>query len=150
MLNKNNDVDFIFAHNDRMALGAYEIAKEKNFHNNVKLIGVDGLSGEEGGIKLVQDNILLSTILYPTGGDEAIRLAIKILKGETVPKNNILKTTVIDSRNADIMADQFSKINQQQQDIFNQQGIIKKQEETYSSQSNILEKSLIAKMIMLK
>jgi len=138
-LNEYKDVDFIFAHNDRMALGAWEVAKENNLHENIEFIGVDGLPGENGGIKLVQDDVFLATILYPTGGNEAISLALKILEGQTVPKNNILKTTVIDSRNADIMSDQFNKISHQQQDIFNQQITIKKQEETYSTQSNILK-----------
>lgn len=138
-LNEYKDVDFIFAHNDRMALGAWEVVKENNLHENIEFIGVDGLPGENGGIKLVQDDVFLATILYPTGGNEAISLALKILEGQTVPKNNILKTTVIDSRNADIMSDQFNKISHQQQDIFNQQITIKKQEETYSTQSNILK-----------
>ncbi|WP_100614119.1 substrate-binding domain-containing protein [Confluentibacter citreus] len=139
VLNEIEDIDYVFAHNDRMVLGAWEVAKEKNLHNKIGFVGVDGLPGENGGIKLVQDNVLLATILYPTGGDEAIRLAMKILNGESVPKNNLLETTVIDFRNADIMWNQFNKINQQQQDILKQQSTIDKQEETYSSQTNILK-----------
>ena len=139
VLNEIKDVDYIFAHNDRMALGAWEIAKVKDLHHAIKFIGVDGLPGPNGGIQLVQEGVLLATILYPTGGDEAIRLAMKILKGEKIPKNNILNTTVIDSRNADIMKNQYDKINQHQIDIENQQIKIKRQEETYSTQTNILK-----------
>lgn len=139
VLNEIKDIDFVFAHNDRMALGAWEVAKEKGLHNKIQFIGVDGLSGPNGGIQLVQEGTLLATILYPTSGDEAIKLALKIIKGEKVPKNNILNTTLIDSRNADIMKNQFEKITQHQLDIENQQNKIKGQEEIYSSQSNILK-----------
>ncbi|WP_370477579.1 substrate-binding domain-containing protein [Tamlana flava] len=133
------DVDYIFAHNDRMALGAWEIAKEKGLQDSIGFIGVDGLPGPNGGIQLVEEKVLLATILYPTGGDEAIRLAMKILNGEKVPKNNILSTTVIDSRNAEIMKNQFDKIIQHQIDIENQQNKIKQQQETYSTQTTILK-----------
>tara|TARA_R110002049_G_scaffold279949_1_gene459084 strand:- start:43404 stop:46157 length:2754 start_codon:yes stop_codon:yes gene_type:complete len=133
------DVDYVFVHNDRMAYGAWEVAKEKGLQDAIEFIGVDGLNGPNGGIQLVKDGILTATILYPTGGDEAIRLAMKILNNEKVSKSNILSTTVIDSRNADIMKNQFDKINQHQIDIENQQQKIKKQQETYSTQSNILK-----------
>jgi ABC-type sugar transport system substrate-binding protein/AraC-like DNA-binding protein/CheY-like chemotaxis protein/nitrogen-specific signal transduction histidine kinase len=133
------DIDYIFVHNDRMALGAWEIVKEKKLLNQIKIVGVDGLNGPNGGIQLVKDQKLLATILYPTGGDEAIQLALKILNGERVAKNNILSTTIIDSRNADIMSKQFDKIYQQQQDIDYQHIKIKKQEVTYSTQNNILK-----------
>lgn len=138
-LNDIKDVDYIFAHNDRMALGAWELAKGKDLNHSIKFIGVDGLPGPNGGIQLVQEGVLLATILYPTGGDEAIKLAMKILKGDKIPKNNVLNTTVIDSRNADIMKNQFDKINQHQIDIEKQQIKIKKQQETYSTQTNILK-----------
>lgn len=138
-LDKYKSIDYIFAHNDRLALGAWEIAKEKGLLNKLQIIGVDGLSGPNGGIQLVEDKKLLATVLYPTGGEEAIKLAYKILNGEDVPKNNALNTTIIDSRNAGIMKNQYKKISQQQLDIESQQNKIRKQEETYSKQSITLK-----------
>lgn len=139
ILDKVSKVDYIFAHNDRMALGAWEVLKDKNLQDQIQIIGVDGLIGSDGGIRLVQEGKLLATILYPTGGDEVIKLALKILKGERVDKNNSLKTTVIDSRNADIMINQFDKINQQQHDINLQQEKLRKQQKRHTSQSNTLK-----------
>lgn len=139
VLESVKDVDYIFVHNDRMALGAWEVVKEKKLQGHIKIIGVDGLNGPNGGIQLVKEGKLLATILYPTGGDEAFRLALKILNGERVAKNNILSTTVIDSRNADIMSKQFDKIYQQQQDIDQQHIKIKKQEKRYTNQKNTLQ-----------
>lgn len=135
---KIKNIDYIFVHNDRMALGALEIVKEKNLQKHIKIIGVDGLNGPNGGIQLVKDEKLLATILYPTGGDEAIRLALKVLKGERIAKNNILSTTVIDFRNADILSKQFDRIYQQQQDIDYQHIKINKQEKRYTTQKNAL------------
>ncbi|QOD59597.1 substrate-binding domain-containing protein [Polaribacter haliotis] len=147
VLEAHKNIDFIFSHNDRMALGAWEVAKEMGLQNSIKFVGVDGLPGKKGGIKLVQEGLFLATILYPTGGDEAIKLALKILKDENFEKNNILNTTVIDSRNADIMKNQFDKIYQQQQDIEHQQLKILKQEKTYTTQSLTL-KLLLALLII--
>ncbi len=147
VLDSIKDVDYIFAHNDRMALGVYEVTKEKKLQNQIKIIGVDGLNGPNGGIQLVKEKKILATILYPTGGDEAIRLALKILNGETVPQNNILSTIVIDSRNADIMSNQFDRIKQHQRDIERQQQKIRQQEKTYTTQNNTL-KLLLALLIL--
>ena len=123
--------DFIFAHNDRMALVSWEVARSRNFEDSIQIIGVDGLFGPNGGIQLVKEGILTATILYPTGGGEDIKLANRILSGENVPKNNILSTVVIDSVNVNIMQNQFNRINQQQYDIEKQQGIIDQQLSTY-------------------
>lgn len=140
--------DFIFAHNDRMALGAWEVARSKNLEDDIKIIGVDGLFGPNGGIQLVKEGLLTATILYPTGGGEAIKLADRILSGENVPKNNILSTVVIDSVNVNIMQNQFNRINQQQYDIEKQQEIIGQQLATYRSQS-ILIKVMIGLSVLL-
>jgi len=132
-------VDYVYSFNDDIAYNAYKIAKTKRLENKIKFIGVDGLNGPYGGIQLVQDGILESTILYPTGGSEAIKLALRIANKEIVPKNNKLNTLLIDALNADIMSNQFDKITIQQSDIEQQQSIIKKQEDKYSSQSNLLK-----------
>lgn len=132
-------INYVYAFNDEIAYNTWKIAKSKGVEKTIKFIGVDGLNGDNNGIQLVQNGILSASILYPTGGYEAIKLALKILNGERVAKINVLSTTVIDSRNADIMKNQFEKISQHQLDIENQQKKIKKQEETYSTQSNILK-----------
>ncbi len=132
-------IDYVFAFNDEIAYNAWKIAKTKGLENKIKFIGVDGLNGPFGGIQLVQDGILKATVLYPTGGSEAIKLALKIANKEIVPKNNVLNTVLINSLNADIMSNQFDKITIQQSDIEEQQNVIKKQEQKYSTQRNLLK-----------
>ena len=139
LLDSLPNVDYVYSFNDDIAYNAYKIVKTKRLENKIKFIGVDGLNGPYGGIQLVQDGILESTILYPTGGNEAIKLALRIANKEIVPKNNKLNTILIDALNADIMSNQFDKITIQQSDIEEQQRIIKSQEDKYSSQSNLVK-----------
>ena len=95
ILKEDKDVDIIFAHSDYMALGAY-YAKVSTKANNVKIIGIDGLNGREGGIELVENGILLGTFTCKTGGKEAVNYALKILnKKEDVPKKIILECNKI-------------------------------------------------------
>ena len=139
ILEAHNDIDYVFSHNDRMALSAWEVAREKGVENKIKFIGVDGLNTLNGGIQLVQDKVLQATIFYPTGGNEAIKLALKVLRNEPVSKNNILSTTVIDSVNADIMKNQLDKIDRQQASIENQLQKLSEQEKKYATQTNLIK-----------
>lgn len=148
VLQENLEVDYVFAHNDRMAMGAWEVARDLGLENTIEFIGVDGLVGANGGIQAVKDGKLKATILYPTGGAEAIKLALRILNKESVPKNNILSTTIINEVNADIMKNQFDKINEQQIDIENQIGAITDLEDRYYAQNNTL-KILIGLSILI-
>nr|WP_315174692.1 substrate-binding domain-containing protein [uncultured Flavobacterium sp.] len=139
LLDSLPNIDYIYGFNDIIAYNAWKVAKSKGLEKKIKFIGVDGLNGPFGGIQLVKDGTLESTILYPTGGSEAIKLALKILNNEIVPKNNKLNTILIDSLNADIMSNQFDKITIQQSDIEQQQSVIKNQERKYSTQNNLLK-----------
>jgi len=131
-------IDYVFAFNDNMALQAWEVAKRKGREKKIKFIGIDGLNDPNGGIQAVKDGKLVATILYPTGGSEAIKLAIKLSNKEVVAKNNSLNTILIDSLNADIMSNQFDRIALQQSDIELQQNKIKEQEKKYSTQRTLL------------
>ncbi len=148
-LTQDNEVNYVFAHNDRMAMGAWEVARDLGLENTISFIGVDGLNGTNGGIQMVKDGKLEATILYPTGGDEAIKLAKRIVNGEKVPMHNLLRTTVIDKRNADIMKNQFDKINEQQSDIERQTTEISTLEDRYYAQNNLLKLTITLSIIIL-
>lgn len=132
-------IDYVFAFNDIIALQAWEVAKQKGREKNIKFIGIDGLNDQNGGIQAVKDGKLTATILYPTGGSEAIKLAIKLANKEMVAKNNVLNTILIDSLNADIMSNQFDKVTQQQSNIETQQNVIKEQEKKYLTLYNLIK-----------
>ena len=138
VLLQNSNIEYIFAHNDRMALSAWETAKTLGLEKKIKFIGVDALNSVNGGIELVKSGVLDGTILYPTGGNEALKLALKIYNKEQFAKNNILNTIVIDKNNAEIIENQMDKVDQQQAVIESQQSAINVQEKEYASQNNLV------------
>ena len=138
ILIQNPNIEYIFAHNDRMALSAWETAKTLGLEKKIKFIGVDALNSVNGGIELVKSGVLDGTILYPTGGNEALKLALKMYNKESISRNNILNTIVIDKNNAEIIENQMDKVDQQQLVIESQQGAIKVQEREYASQNNLV------------
>ena len=69
-------LDYVFAFNDIIALQAWDVAKQNGREKSIKFIGIDGLNDPNGGIQAVKDGKLTATILYPTGGSEAIKLLI--------------------------------------------------------------------------
>ena len=97
---KQLKIDVVYAHNDPMALGAYKAAVSMDRESEMVFVGIDGMDGEEGGIDLVKDGIINITFIYPTGGQEAIDYAMRILNGETFEdKQIILKNNRIDKSN---------------------------------------------------
>lgn len=136
--------DLVFAHNDVMALGTYSICKTLGIGNKVKILGVDGQPGPGSGLELVSDRMINATILYPTGGEEAIRTAFKILNGESFNKQNTLQTLVIDSTNVRPMQLQSGKIDEQQKDIEKQQELLKEQQNIYKGQTFFLYVTITA------
>ena len=102
ILKKTQDFDFVFAHNDRLAWGAYVAAKQMGVNRNYKYTGVDGMATEGGGLELVRDGVFDASYLYPTKGDEVIALAMRILNHQPYKKDNYLSTSIITKANADL------------------------------------------------
>ena len=138
MLAKHPDIDLIYAHNDRMALGAYKVCKQAGLIEKIKLVGVDGLAGPDGGIDLVEKGIINASMLYPTGGEEAIRTALRILRKQPFNKENILETMVITPANVHMLKVQSDKILSQQEDITRQQQRLQEQTHLYRNQRIVL------------
>ncbi|MCB0564002.1 MAG: substrate-binding domain-containing protein [Phaeodactylibacter sp.] len=131
-------IDMVFAHNDVMALGAYKIFKEKGIGQDVRFLGVDGLAGSTGGVQFVAKGILDATFLYPTGGEEAIRIAGKILRKEAYEKENILPTTAIDSSNVQILQLHENRIQEKQKNVKDLGEKIEEQRRIYQNQKVVL------------
>lgn len=90
-------IDLVYAHNDPGAHGAYLAAKAVGREKEMLFIGIDALAQE--GQVYVQQGILAASFEYPTGGREAIETALRIFKGETVPKNITLRSRVFTPEN---------------------------------------------------
>jgi len=114
--------DVIYCHNDDMGIGVSHALTEFGYDvDSVLIIGVDGVAGDDGGIKAVLDNVIDVTFLYPDGADEAIALAERILAGDTnIPKSIDLKTVKIDKSNADLFLSMANWSEGQQSNIIRQ------------------------------
>ena len=104
-------VKAVFAHNDRIALAARRAA-EKRGRDDIFIIGIDAMFGENQGVDMVYKGLLDASFVYPTGGDSLLRLAMKILKHEPFEKNTTLATVLVDSSNARVMLLQGKKIKE--------------------------------------
>jgi len=85
----------VYGHNDSMAMGAAKVVKERNLQN-VAIVGIDG--GKEG-CDGVASGAMAASIYYPTMFPDALDIAMKVLKKESVPKSTILQTPVITKAN---------------------------------------------------
>ncbi len=113
MLTVTEDIDFVFAHNDRMAMGAYMAAQKHRNESKMKFVGVDALPGEDYGLDLIMRNILDASFIYPTDGDKVIRLAMDILEKHPYDKDNELSSALVDKQNARLIHMQMDHISEQ-------------------------------------
>jgi signal transduction histidine kinase/DNA-binding response OmpR family regulator len=131
-------VDAIFAHNDQMASGSRKVLNTLHLKKPIKVIGIDALPGQGGGLEMVARRILTASVLYPTGGKEAINTAFKILNKETFSRDNILQSLVIDSTNVELMKLQWNKFRSQQKDIERQGSLLEEQKLLFKNQQIVL------------
>ena len=86
------DIDLVYAHNDPAAHGAYLAARAAAREKNIIFVGIDGLPHE--GQVYVKQGLLEASFEYPTGGKEAIDIALDILSGKEVAKEITLSSRV--------------------------------------------------------
>lgn len=129
------NTQLIFAHNDVMANTAAAICRQLGLPG-IRIIGVDAQPGT--GLTFVENRTLLASVLYPTGGGEAVRTAARILHKQQVPKRDFLRTIIVDSTNVVMLQQQFNKVIAQQKDIVRQDLLLKSQAKTFRTQKNLI------------
>ena len=105
-------VDLVFGMNDRSAIGARTAFQEAN-RSLPLFCGIDGLPGENGGIRQVRDSILDASYIYPTHGDKVLQLAIDILEGKPYQKESHLQAALVTHENASSLLMQSEEIMRQ-------------------------------------
>ena len=108
-----SNIDFVFGQNDRMAMGARKTLSALNSELSTKFCGIDGLPGEDGGIRLVRDSILDASYIYPTHGDQIIELAVNILEGKPSEKETLLMSALVTRDNARVLLMQNEEMMRQ-------------------------------------
>lgn len=101
LLAARDDINLIYAHNDRMAIGAADVAHRRG-RDSIVIIGID--AAPSIGIRAVADSVIDATFLYPTEGNRLIQTALAILKGEPFDREIMLPlSSAVDLTNADIL-----------------------------------------------
>ncbi len=108
-----HEIDAVFAHNDRMAMGVRKVFEQTSPQSNIRYYGIDGLTGAQGGIQLVRDSLLDATYIYPTRGDLLLELALNILKGKPYTKEVKLQSALVTHDNANVVLLQSHEIERQ-------------------------------------
>jgi ABC-type sugar transport system substrate-binding protein/DNA-binding response OmpR family regulator len=124
------DIDLVFAHNDRSALGARKAFLEAKVKKLPLFCGIDGLPGENGGIQMVRDEILDASYIYPTRGDQLLQLALDILDGKPYKKETMLTSAIVTSENANVLMLESDEIVRQSQRLT----LLKEKTDTYIQQ----------------
>ena len=92
-------ISLVYGANDPAAIAAYEAAKDAGREKEMIFVGVDALPHE--GVEAVRNGILDATFEYPNGAALAIETAMKLGRGETVPKRITLGTRLYTKENVE-------------------------------------------------
>lgn len=117
ILHRHPKIDAVYAHNDRIAPGAYQAAKKAGREKEMIFVGIDALPGKGNGLELVLDSVLDATFIYPTNGDKVLQLAMNILEAKPYPRETVMNTAVVDGTNAHVMQLQTTHISELDQKI---------------------------------
>ena len=105
----------LFAHNDRMAMGARRaVVKHGIDPKTIKFCGIDAMPQQGGGMHLVSEGKLFASSIYPTRGDEVMRLAMKILTHKSYDRENRLSSALVTEANARVLLMQNDETTRQQ------------------------------------
>lgn len=148
MLTLTKDIDFVFAHNDRMGIGAYMAASKHQKESEIKIVGVDALPGENYGLDLIMRDILDASFIYPTDGDKVLRLAMDILEKHSFNKDNELSSALVDKQNARLIHMQMEHISKQDDRIEHLNGQIDEFWSRHSVQTVFLYTSLFMLLLL--
>ena len=111
-------IDLVFGHNDRSALGARKAFQERMKTSALPLFcGIDGLPGENGGIRQVRDSLLDASYIYPTRGDQLLLLALDILNGKPYEKETMLTSALVTPENAEVLFLESEEVMRQSQNL---------------------------------
>ena len=113
-----SQIDMVFGHNDRTAIGARRAFIERGEDSTLTLFcGIDGLAGANGGIQQVRDSLLEASYIYPTRGDLLLKLALDILDGKPYEKETLLKSAIVTHDNAQVLLLESDEVMRQAKNL---------------------------------
>lgn len=142
------DIDIIYAHNDRMAIGASEVCQRRGIRDRVKIIGID--AAPKIGIAAVADSTIDATFLYPTEGHLILKTAIDILKARPTQKDvSLPASSPVDLSNADILLLQDKSLQQETEKMRELKMRIDTYWEKHSAQTSLFYASIVILLLVI-
>jgi len=111
LLTLHPNVDAIACQSDPMALAAHDACVKHGMNKRPLILGVDGLMGKGNGIENIVEGKIDATCINPTGGLQAIHLALEILQKKPFDRNIKLTTQLIDQDNVNIYLQQEQRVD---------------------------------------
>ncbi|MBQ6227107.1 MAG: substrate-binding domain-containing protein [Prevotella sp.] len=138
--------DIVFCHNDGMATGAYKAVVETGTEGKVRIMGIDGMPGE--GLDYVQFGHQIATYVYPTGGEEIIRLALDILTGKPYERENTLQGILVVPENVWPVTTTTNELLKQNENLVTIQNKLEDYFGLYNVQGKIILACLFAMLLL--
>lgn len=139
----NRHFDLVFSHNDVMAMAASEHFNQAVGSPRPIIVGVDATAG--AGLEAVADKRIDVSFLYPTGGEEVVRAAEKILNGDSIAKEILLPSARIDQKTAIANLIQNQRLTHYRDNIVSKKSKLNQLDQRYT----FLENSLTLILVLL-
>ena len=99
-LQLGDEIDAVIAHNDEMALGAYDAVVDAGLQDKIHVIGIDAI---DAAMMSVKEGGLVATVRQETEqiAAKALDVALELAKGNAVESEVYIPFTLIDSSNVD-------------------------------------------------
>lgn len=109
ILQANPQIDAVFSMDDETSIGVLQAIAEASDRTDIKVVTGGGGCQEYFNMMPENENIWIQSALYsPNMVMDAVDMAVSLLKGESVDKEKIIPTTVVDRENCADFLDETS------------------------------------------
>ena len=109
ILQANPQIDAVFSMDDETSIGVLQAISEATDRTDIKVVTGGGGCQEYFNMMPENEEIWIQSALYsPNMVMDAVDMAVSLLKGETVDKEKIIPTTVVDRDNCSEFLDETS------------------------------------------
>ena len=141
--------DIVFCHSDLSTFYARKAAVEAGVDSKIRFLGIDGLPGKDQGIEAVEKGILAGTYIYPTHGEQIVRLALNILQKRPYKRENIMPSVIVTPDNAPIIRQSSEEMQERSHDLLILQNKLENLFGQYNLQRTLIIVSAIAIVFLI-
>lgn len=141
--------DVVFCHSDLTALSARQAAKDLGEAGKIRFLGIDGLPGKDEGIENVAKGLLAGTYIYPTNGEQIVKLCLDILQGKPYRRDNLMQSVIVTPDNASLLLQTGREMEQRNHDLLTLQDKIESLFGQYHTQRMLVIISAVAIFLLI-